>query len=132
MVPADLRIIESKDLYVGQSSLTGESDAIKKLDTTELDFDTDIENLSDIDTICFMGTNIISGRAKGIVVLTADDTYFGKVSHTLTSGKPKTAFQKGIENISKLLIKPFKYCVYINKIIVSVNFEYKFLIFILP
>ena len=105
MVPADLRIIESKDLYVGQSSLTGESDAIKKLDTTELDFDTDIENLSDIDTICFMGTNIISGRAKGIVVLTADDTYFGKVSHTLTSGKPKTAFQKGIENISKLLIK---------------------------
>ena len=105
MVPADLRIIESKDLYVGQSSLTGESDAIKKLDTTELDFDTDIENLSDIDTICFMGTNIISGSAKGIVVLTADDTYFGKVSHTLTSGKPKTAFQKGIENISKLLIK---------------------------
>lgn len=105
MVPADLRIIESKDLYVGQSSLTGESDAIKKLDTTELDFDTDIENLSDIDTICFMGTNIISGRAKGVVVLTADDTYFGKVSHTLTSGKPKTAFQKGIENISKLLIK---------------------------
>ena len=46
MVPADLRIIESKDLYVGQSSLTGESDAIKKLDTTELDFDTDIVSAS--------------------------------------------------------------------------------------
>ena len=105
MIPADLRIIESKDLYVGQSTLTGESDAIKKLENTELDEKETIESLSDIDTICFMGTNVISGSAKGIVVLTADNTYFGKVAHTLTTGKPKTAFQKGIENISKLLIK---------------------------
>ena len=105
MIPADLRIIESKDLYVGQSTLTGESDAIKKLENTELEQNEMIESLSDIDTICFMGTNVISGSAKGIVVLTADNTYFGKVAHTLTTGKPKTAFQKGIENISKLLIK---------------------------
>lgn len=103
MIPADLRIIESKDLYVGQSTLTGESDAIKKLESTELTGE--IDSLSDLDTICFMGTNVISGSAKGVVVLTADDTYFGKVAHTLTTGKPKTAFQKGIENISKLLIK---------------------------
>lgn len=103
MIPADLRIIESKDLYVGQSTLTGESDAIKKLENTELT--EEIDSLSDLDTICFMGTNVISGSAKGVVVLTADDTYFGKVAHTLTNGKPKTAFQKGIENISKLLIK---------------------------
>ena len=104
MIPADLRIIESKDLYVGQSSLTGESDAIKKLENTEF-VDDEIDSLSDIDTICFMGTNVISGSAKGVVVLTADDTYFGKVAHTLTTGKPKTSFQKGIESISKLLIK---------------------------
>ena len=103
MIPADLRIIESKDLYVGQSTLTGESDAIKKLVNSELTGK--INSLSDIDTICFMGTNVISGSAKGIVVLTADDTYFGKVAHTLNLGKPKTSFQKGIENISKLLIK---------------------------
>lgn len=103
MIPADLRIIASKDLYVGQSSLTGESDAIKKLENTELT--DEIDSLSDLDTICFMGTNVISGSAKGIVVLTSDDTYFGKVAHTLTTGKPKTAFQKGIENISKLLIR---------------------------
>ncbi len=103
MIPADLRIIESKDLYVGQSTLTGESDAIKKVENSELK--TEITNLSEIDTICFMGTNVISGSAKGVVILTADDTYFGKVAHTLTTGKPKTAFQKGIENISKLLIK---------------------------
>ena len=105
MIPADLRIIESKDLYVGQSTLTGESDAIKKLENTELDEKETIESLSDIDTICFMGTNVISGSAKGIVIKTADSTYFGKIAHTITSGKDKTAFQKGIENISRLLIK---------------------------
>lgn len=104
MIPADLRIIESKDLYVGQSSLTGESDAIKKLENSELE-DNELDSISDLDTICFMGTTVISGSAKGVVVLTADDTYFGKVAHTLTSGKPKTAFQKGIEGISKLLIR---------------------------
>ena len=103
MIPADLRIIESKDLYVGQSSLTGESDAIKKLDTSEVT--EKVDNLSDLDTICFMGTNVISGSATGIVCLTGDDTYFGKVAKTLTYGKPKTSFQKGIESISKLLIK---------------------------
>ena len=103
MIPADLRIIDSKDLYVGQSTLTGESDAIKKLENSE--FTDEIDSISDIDTICFMGTNVISGSAKGVVVLTADDTYFGKVAHTLTTGKPKTAFQKGIESISRLLIK---------------------------
>ena len=104
MIPADLRIIESKDLYVGQSSLTGESDDVKKQAKSELDINK-IEDLSDLDTICFMGTNVISGSAKGVVIKIADDTYFGKVAHTLSMGKPKTAFQKGIETISKLLIK---------------------------
>lgn len=104
MIPADLRIIESKDLYVRQSTLTGESEAIKKLDNSELELD-DINSITDLDTICFMGTNVISGTAKGIVIKIADNTYLGKVAHTLSPGKPKTAFQKGVENISKLLIK---------------------------
>ena len=104
MIPADLRIIESKDLYVGQSSLTGESDAVKKNVNSELEME-DLDTISDLDTICFMGTNVISGSAKGVVIKTADDTYFGRVANTLTTGKPKTAFQKSIENISKLLIR---------------------------
>ena len=104
MIPADLRIIESKDLYVGQSSLTGESDSVKKEVNSKLSLK-DIDSLTDLDTICFMGTNVISGSAIGVVIQIADDTYFGKVAHTLTLGKPKTAFQKGIETISKLLIK---------------------------
>ena len=104
MIPADLRIIEAKDLYVGQSSLTGESDSIKKLSESELKIE-DINSITDLDTICFMGTNVISGSAKGVVIKTADDTYLGKVAHTLTTGKPQSSFQKGVQNISKLLIK---------------------------
>ena len=104
MIPADLRIIESKDLYVGQSSLTGESEAIKKSNDSELKIE-DINSVTDLDTICFMGTNVISGTAKGVVIKIADDTYFGKIAHTLTTGKPQTSFQKGVQNISKLLIK---------------------------
>ena len=104
MVPADLRILESTDLYVGQSSLTGESDAIRKVVNTELTNDY-IDSISDIDNICFMGTNIISGSAKCAVIKVGDLTYFGKVAKTISSDKPKSAFQKGIESISKLLIR---------------------------
>lgn len=104
MIPADLRIIEAKDLYVSQSSLTGESDAVKKSVNSDLNND-DIDSITDLDTICFMGTNVISGSAKGIVIKIADNTYFGKIAHTLTNGKPQTSFQKGVQNISKLLIK---------------------------
>lgn len=104
MIPADLRIIESKDLYIGQSSLTGESESVKK--TIELENSEDkFDNIAELDNICFMGTNVISGSAKGIVIKTGDSTYFGKIAHTISSGKEKTAFQKGIESISRLLIK---------------------------
>ena len=104
MIPADLRVLEAKDLYVGQSSLTGESDAVKKLPESQLTID-NIDNISDLDTICFMGTNVISGSAKCVVIKTADSTYFGKVAHTITIGKPKSSFEKGIESISRLLIR---------------------------
>ncbi len=104
MIPADLRIIEAKDLYVGQSSLTGESEAVKKVVNTTLQME-ELDSIADLDNICFMGTNVISGSAKGVIIKTADSTYFGKVAHTIHTDKPKTAFQKGIESISKLLIR---------------------------
>lgn len=103
MLPADLRIIEAKDLYVSQSSLTGESEAVKKLVDSELSL-SELESITDLDTICFMGTNVISGSAKGVVIKIADSTYFGKIAHHLT-GKPQTAFQKGVQGISRLLIR---------------------------
>ena len=104
IIPADLRLIESKDLYVGQASLTGESDNIKK--TVELENkQEEVDSISDFDNICFMGTNVVSGSAKGVVIKVGDSTYFGKIANTVTSGKEKTALQKGIESISKLLIR---------------------------
>ena len=102
MIPADLRIIEARDLYVGQSSLTGESDGVKKNAETENE---KLDSIIDLDNICFMGTNVISGSAKGVVIKTGDLSYFGKIAHTISSGKNKTAFQKGIESISRLLIR---------------------------
>jgi len=105
MVPADLRVLESKDLFLGQSSITGESDSIKKIPNSLLKSIDELESITDLDNICFMGTNVISGSAKCAVIKVADNTYFGKVAHSITSGKPKTEFQKGIENISKLLTK---------------------------
>ena len=104
MIPADLRILEETELYINQSSLTGESDSVKKVSNSEFKFE-DLDNISDLDTICFMGTNVISGSAKCAVIKTADNTYFGKVSHTISEGKPKSAFEVGIQNISKLLIR---------------------------
>ncbi len=104
MIPADLRILEAKDLYVGQSALTGESDTVKKVAEPSVSME-DISNIADLDTLCFMGTNVTSGSAKGVVIKTGDNTYFGKVAYSLSTGKPKTAFQEGIENISKLLIR---------------------------
>ena len=104
MIPADLRIIEEKDLYVKQSTLTGESDSIRK--NIELTCPAnEAYSISDIDNICFMGTNVISGSAKAIVIKTASNTYFGKIAHTLVSDKRKSSFQSGVESISKLLIK---------------------------
>ena len=105
MIPADLRVIESKDLQVGQSSLTGESEAVRKVDNTELNSIDDINSITDLDNICFMGTNVISGSAKAVVIKLANDTYFGKVADVLSLGKPKSSFEIGIQNISKVLIR---------------------------
>lgn len=104
MIPADLKIIEVKNLYVGQSALTGESDSVKKVVDTEYNEDS-IQSVADLDTIAFMGTNVISGSAKGVVIQIADNTYFGHIANTLTQTKEKSSFEIAIQNISKLLIK---------------------------
>ena len=103
LIPADMRIIEAKDLFINQSSLTGESDSVKK--TAETEKKGKIEDVTSLDTICFMGTNVVSGSARGIVFRTGDNTYFGKVADTITNEKPKTNFQRGIDSVSKLLIR---------------------------
>lgn len=81
MIPADVRIITSKDLFVSQSSLTGESEPVEKysvLKETKKDI-----NVTELDNICLLGTNIISGSATAVVVSTGNDTYFGSMASKL-------------------------------------------------
>lgn len=103
MIPADVRIISSKDLFVSQSSLTGESDPVEKYSTLKNVH----ENLSvvELDNICLLGTNIISGSATAVVIATGNDTYFGSMASTLIGTKSQTSFEKGVNSISTLLIK---------------------------
>lgn len=104
MIPADIRIIESKDLFVSQSSLSGESEPIEKFSSAETDKDTSM-NILDLRNICFMGSTVISGSAKGIVVNTGKDTYLGTIAQSISGQRATTAFDKGISKVSFLLIR---------------------------
>ena len=99
MIPADIRIITAKDLFLSQSSLTGESAPVEKnADSVQNGTVTEAECLA------FMGTSVVSGSGCGIVIATGSDTILGQTAKTLTSSKVKTAFDKEIDSVSKLLI----------------------------
>jgi magnesium-transporting ATPase (P-type) len=104
MIPADIRIIESKDLFVSQSSLTGESDSIEKFPNLSKDRN-HTGSIVDLDNICFMGSNVVSGSAKGIVFATGNHTYLGTIAKNVAGHRAATAFDKGITKVSLLLIR---------------------------
>ncbi len=103
MVPADCRIIQSKDLFVSQAMLTGESLPAEKrsLPVRDADQKTPFE----LDNICFMGTNVVSGSATTVVVTTAHQTYFGSLSKSIVAKRAETSFDKGVNKVSYLLIR---------------------------
>lgn len=100
MIPADLEIMFSKDLFVNQSALTGESLPVEKL-VSDKKFDNPLEDTK----LCFMGSNVESGTAIGVVKATGMETYLGKLSSKLTEERPMTSFDKGINGFSMLMIK---------------------------
>ncbi|WP_289779827.1 magnesium-translocating P-type ATPase [Treponema phagedenis] len=102
MIPADMRLIQSKDLFVSQTSLTGESYPVEKraLATVEK-----IDQETSYETLCFTGSEVVSGSAIGLVVRTGMNTLFGSIAEELSRAPVKTSFDKGIENTSKLLIR---------------------------
>lgn len=104
MIPADIRIIESKDLFVSQSSLTGESDSIEKFPNLS-EARNHTGSIVDLDNICFMGSNVVSGSAKGIVFATGSHTYLGTIAKNVAGHRAATAFDKGITKVSLLLIR---------------------------
>ena len=100
IIPADVRIIESKDLFLNQSVFTGESVLVEK--TTE---SREAKEIFSINNICLMGSSVVSGSAKAVVVETGFNTYLGRMSKNLNNKKEKTNFEKGMDGITKLLIR---------------------------
>ena len=102
MVPADLRIISSKDLFVSQAALTGESESIEKF-SHKISQNTD--SISDYANIAFMGTNVLSGTAAGVVIATGNRTVLGDMAKNIDEKPVETSFEKGVNSVSWLLIK---------------------------
>ncbi|WP_218965405.1 magnesium-translocating P-type ATPase [Snodgrassella alvi] len=110
MVPADVRLIESRDLFISQAVLTGESIPVEKSDTVNMNGTVAADkpvsaNPLDAENICFMGTNIVSGNAKAVVVATGSDTYFGSLAKSIVGTRSQTAFDRGVNSVSHLLIR---------------------------
>lgn len=103
MIPADLRIISSKDLFVSQSALTGESEPVEKY--YKVKNDNENKNITDLENICLMGTNVVSGSATGVVLSTGNETYFGSMAKSLVGERGETSFERGVNSVSFLLIK---------------------------
>ena len=102
MIPADIRIIEAKDLFISQSSLTGESEPVEKVALQETEKK---ESITDYRNIAFMGSNVISGSATAVVISTGDNTLFGSMATAVAGESVETSFTKGVNAVSWVLIK---------------------------
>ena len=101
IIPADCIVINSKDLFVNESVFTGESTPVEKKETSKKEYD----NLFNIKNILYMSSSVISGTAKAIVIKTGFDTYLAKIGKEINTKKNITAFDKGMKDITNMLIK---------------------------
>ncbi|GAW41169.1 Magnesium-transporting ATPase, P-type 1 [Brevundimonas sp. SH203] len=112
MVPADVRLIDSRDLFVSQAALTGEAIPVEKYDalgavsakSAEAGVADDSDPL-DRPGVCFMGSNVVSGAATALVVATGPRTYFGSLAKAIVGSRAETAFDRGVNSVSWLLIR---------------------------
>ena len=103
MIPADLRLIQARDLFVAQASLTGESLPVEKVAHTRAP---EQNNPLECDTLCFMGTSVVSGTALALVIATGAGTWFGQLAGRVAEQESEpNAFQQGISRVSMLLIR---------------------------
>ncbi len=101
MLPADVRILDAKDLFVSQASLTGESEPIEKIPMVNETRDA----ITDYTNIAFMGSNVISGSASAVVVTVGDHTLFGSMASEVAHEAVETSFSKGVNAVSWVLIR---------------------------
>ena len=102
MLPADVRFLTTKDTFISQSVLTGESDPVEKASEVP---EKPSGTLTDLPTIGFLGTDVVSGSATAVVLATGTQTYFGAMAKTLSGDRAKTSFERGIGSVSWLLIR---------------------------
>ena len=102
MIPADIRIIDSKDLFISQASLTGESAPIEK---TAIVCKEQKDTITDYENIAFMGSNVISGSATAVVISVGDHTLFGSMAAAVAGEAVETSFTKGVNAVSWVLIR---------------------------
>ena len=100
LVPADVRIINAKDLFINQSALTGESEPVEK--TTDCQENT---KLTECNCLAFMGSTVVSGSGIAVAVAVGDDTMLGETAQTLNEKPAKTTFEKGVNSVSWVLIR---------------------------
>jgi Mg2+-importing ATPase len=102
MVPADVRLVASRDLFIAQAALTGESLPVEKLDARETR-----EGISPLElpNVCFLGTSVESGSATAVVATTGGQTYFGKMASSIIGPEVKTSFDKGMQRFTLLMIQ---------------------------
>lgn len=101
MLPGDVRFIETKDLFIDQSQLTGESQPVEKFAGP----DPVGSEITELDNIGFMGSNIISGSARAVILTTGNQTYIGSMAKSLNTFQEKSSFERNIDSISSLLIR---------------------------
>lgn len=108
MIPADAILIWSNDLFVNQSSLTGESMPVEKFVGNQKASDNEVDDsltALDLENLVFMGTDVLSGQGKAIILRTGEGTFFGGIAKTVNSKRGETAFDVGINKVSKLLLR---------------------------
>ena len=108
MVPGDLRLLTAKDLFISQAILTGESLPVEKSaparvsdGSSQQKYDSPLE----LPTVCYMGTNVISGTAAAVVVATGSRSYLGSLAHSMSGQRVQTSFDRGVKSVSWLLIR---------------------------
>ncbi len=104
MIPADVRILSSKDLFISQAALTGESMPVEKYSQFRGTIG-QIKNPLELVTLCFMGSNVISGSAVGLVVATGGRTLFGSIAKNILGKRAMTSFDRGVNHVSFVLIR---------------------------
>ena len=112
MLPADVRLLDSRDLFISQAALTGEAIPVEKYDTLGAVSAKSAKAVATADSdpldhpnACFMGTNVVSGTATALVVATGPRTYFGSLAKAIVGSRAETAFDRGVNSVSWLLIR---------------------------